>query len=301
MGMYNQALFIYNGAAGQTETDRALAAVLPVISAGTKELKVVQTEEAGETKRICHELGERYDLVIILGGDGTVHEAINGLASLKKRPILAILPGGTCNDFSRMLNIPQNLKKAAETIMDGQSIPVDIGQVNDHYFLNFWGIGLIAHTSNNIDENHKRLMGKMSYFISALRTVKEAETFRFKMKTDHGEYQDEAVMVLVLNGKYIGSNQIPLASIKMNDGLFDVLVVKESSFGAFLDLFSLVPPDESPIDTEARLLHLQTASLSIETDEVLAADTDGEIYMETPATMKILKHHLNMITGEIIE
>lgn len=298
MSMFNKVLFIYNGSAGQTETDRALAAVLPVISTETKELKVVQTEEAGETKKICLELGEEYDLVIILGGDGTVHEAVNGLAALDKRPVLAILPGGTCNDFSRMLNIPQNLKKAAETIMSGQQVPVDVGKVNDdHYFLNFWGIGLITHTSSNIDENQKRLMGKMSYFISALRTVKEAETFRYKMKTDQGEYEDEAVMIMVLNGKFIGSNQIPLPSINMDDGLFDVLVVKESSFGAFLDLFSLNSPDVNLNDAETRLFHLQTKSLSIETEEVLEADTDGEIYLETPATMEILKHHIHMIKG----
>lgn len=298
MSMFNKVLFIYNGSAGQTETDRALAAVLPVISTETKELKVVQTEEADETKKICLELGEEYDLVIILGGDGTVHEAVNGLAALDKRPVLAILPGGTCNDFSRMLNIPQNLKKAAETIMSGQQVPVDVGKVNDdHYFLNFWGIGLITHTSSNIDENQKRLMGKMSYFISALRTVKEAETFRYKMKTDQGEYEDEAVMIMVLNGKFIGSNQIPLPSINMDDGLFDVLVVKESSFGAFLDLFSLNSPDINLNETETRLFHLQTKSLSIETEEVLEADTDGEIYLETPATMEILKHHIHMIKG----
>ncbi|WP_225983639.1 MULTISPECIES: diacylglycerol kinase family protein [Bacillaceae] len=298
MSMFNKVLFIYNGSAGQTETDRALAAVLPVISTETKELKVVQTEEAGETKKICLKLGEEYDLVIILGGDGTVHEAVNGLAALDKRPVLAILPGGTCNDFSRMLNIPQNLKKAAETIMSGQQVPVDVGKVNDdHYFLNFWGIGLITHTSSNIDENQKRLMGKMSYFISALRTVKEAETFHYKMKTDQGEYEDEAVMIMVLNGKFIGSNQIPLPSINMDDGLFDVLVVKESSFGAFLDLFSLNSPDINLNDAETRLFHLQTKSLSIETEEVLDADTDGEIYLETPATLEILKHHIHMIKG----
>ena len=300
MGMYNKALFIYNGAAGQTEMDRALASVLPVISTETKELKIVQTEEAGETKDICSKLGEQYDLVVILGGDGTVHEAINGLAGLRKRPVLAILPGGTCNDFSRMLKIPQNLKKAAEAIMNGLPVPVDVGKVNDHYFLNFWGIGLIAHTSNNIDENQKRLMGKMSYFISAFRTVKEAEAFRFKMTTDHGEYEDEAVMIVVLNGKYIGANQIPLPTIQMDDGLFDVLIVKESSFGAFLELFSLEPatPAKQNFDvSEARLMHLQTTSLSIETEDILAADTDGEIYMETPATMEVLKHHLQMITG----
>ena len=295
MDMYNKALFIYNGVAGQTETDQALAAVLPVISTGTKELKVVQTEEAGETKNICMELGNLYDLVIILGGDGTVHEAINGLAVLENRPVLAILPGGTCNDFSRMLNIPQNLKKAAEAIMNGRPTPVDVGKVNNNYFLNFWGIGLITHTSNNIDENQKRLMGKMSYFISALRTVKEAEAFRYKMLTDQGEYEDEAVMILVLNGKFIGSNQIPVPTIHIDDGLFDVLVVKESSFGAFLDLFSLDPDNPNLDYSEARLFHLQTETLSIETDGGMAVDTDGEIYLETPSEMKILKHHLQMI------
>ncbi len=83
MVMYNHALFIYNQTAGQADTEKALAAVLPEISIHVKELHVIQTERVGETTKLCREWGERIDLVIVLGGDGTVHEAINGLAELE--------------------------------------------------------------------------------------------------------------------------------------------------------------------------------------------------------------------------
>ena len=95
MDMYNRALFIYNQTAGQADTEKALAAVLPVISVHVKQLEVIQTEREGETTELCREWGEKADLIIILGGDGTVHEAINGVAELDKRPVLGILPGGT--------------------------------------------------------------------------------------------------------------------------------------------------------------------------------------------------------------
>lgn len=299
MSPYKKALLIYNNKAGQTEIEKSLAAVLPVLSAHIKELKVIQTEVAGETTELCREHGEEVELVIILGGDGTVNEAINGLARLQKRPALAILPGGTCNDFTRVLNIPQNLAEAAELIINGHTRPVDVGKVNNRYFLNFWGIGLVADTSDNINENEKKFMGKLSYFLSAIRTLKEAETFKFTMEVDGEIIEDEAVMILVMNGKYIGTTQIPFPVIKIDDGLLDVIVVKESTLAIFYDLLNVDKIiDEDQTDPDARLLHYQAKSVSVKTNLVKQADTDGEIDTETPASMGILKHHIHMIAGK---
>ena len=139
------------------------------------------TTEPREAENICRRHGEETDIVIILVCDGTVHECVNGLAPLENRPTVAILPGGTCNDFSRMLKMPQDIRAAAETIIQGETCTTDIGQAGDRYFSNFWGIGLISETSANIDESQKSLLGKVSYFIRAVRTVKEAESFSYKL------------------------------------------------------------------------------------------------------------------------
>lgn len=295
--MYNRALFIYNQTAGQANTEKALASVLPVISVQVKQLNVIQTEREGETTKLCREWGENTDLIIVLGGDGTVHEAINGIAELEKRPILGILPGGTCNDFSRMLGIPQNLTKAAKSLMEGQTQRLDIGKVNDHYFLNFWGVGLVAATSTNIDDNQKKVIGKLSYFLSALKTVQRTEPFHYTLQGDEHELEGEAVMILVMNGQYIGTNQIPFPNMKVDDGLFDVLIVKDSSFGSFIEVFNLeeLPPNER--EEQGNLQHFQTSSLSVKTAPVLEADTDGEIYSETPAELTVLHKHIEMIVG----
>ncbi len=297
MVMYNHALFIYNQTAGQADTEKALAAVLPEISIHVKELHVIQTERVGETTKLCREWGERIDLVIVLGGDGTVHEAINGLAELEKRPVLGILPGGTCNDFSRMLNIPQNLARAAKCLMQGKTQLLDVGKVNEHYFLNFWGVGLVAAASTNIDAGQKKVLGKLSYLLSALRTVQTAEPFHFTIQADEHQLEGEAVMILVMNGRYIGTNQIPFPNMKIDDGLLDVLIVKDSTFGSFLEVFNLeeLPPNNQ--EAEGNMQHFQTSSLSVQTTPVLEADMDGEIYSETPAQLTVLPKHIQMIVG----
>ena len=298
MVMYNHALFIYNQAAGQANTEKALAAVLPEISVHVKELQIIQTEREGETTEICREWGERTDLVIVLGGDGTVHEAINGLAELEIRPILGILPGGTCNDFSRMLRIPQNLARAAKSLMQGKTQLLDVGKVNDHYFLNFWGVGLVADTSTNIDAGQKKVLGKLSYFLSALKTMQAAEPFHFTLEADEHRLKGEAVMILVMNGQYIGTNQIPFPNMKIDDGLFDVLIVRGSTFGSLIEVFNLeeLPPNDA--EAVGNIQHFQTSSLSVQTNPVLEADTDGEIYSKTPSELIVLHRHIQMIVGD---
>ena len=114
MPRYNKGLFLFNGNAGKEEIEPQLNQTLPIIAQSVKELNVIQTESVAELKRVCKEYGPTVDLLVILGGDGTVHECINSLAELDQRPVIGILPGGTCNDFSRMLEIPQNLNSGGQ-------------------------------------------------------------------------------------------------------------------------------------------------------------------------------------------
>lgn len=161
-------------------------------------------EKQGDATKYCQEFASKVDLIIVFGGDGTVFECTNGLAPLETRPTLAIIPGGTCNDFSRTLGVPQNIAEAAKLITKEHVKPVDVAKANGQHFLNFWGIGLVSEVSNNIDAEEKAKLGKIGYYLSTIRTVKNAETFPVKITYDGQVYEDEAVLVMVGNGEYLG-------------------------------------------------------------------------------------------------
>jgi YegS/Rv2252/BmrU family lipid kinase len=296
MPKYDSALLLYNGNAGSEEIEEKLALTLPTLSQHIKEMTIIQTDSIEEAKETCVKFSPKIDLLIILGGDGTIHSCINAIAPLKERPVIGVLPAGTSNDFSRTLQIPQNLHKAAQAIINGDVIDVDIGKTGYQYFLNFWGIGLVAETSQNIDEEQKKNWGVLSYFISTIRTVNQAEAFQYEIITEENEYHGEAVLIIVLNGKFLGTRKLPIPSIHANDGLFDVLIIKNSTLSSFMELLSMnnVNTDEEQF---TELEHFQAKKLKISTSIEKNIDMDGEIAGTTPDEINILPRHLRMIQG----
>ncbi|WP_245835659.1 YegS/Rv2252/BmrU family lipid kinase [Virgibacillus ndiopensis] len=291
---YEKALFLFNGNAGNKDLKQKLAQTLPILTQSIKKLIIMQTETLEEVKNCCIEYASDVDIIIIMGGDGTVHECMNSIANLEIRPVIAILPAGTCNDFGRMLQMPQNLNQAAEAIINGEIIPVDLGKTDERYFLNFWGIGLVSDTSLNIDETQKKSLGVLSYFMSTIKTVNQTEPFSYKIKTVEETYEGEAVMILVLNGRYIGTKQLPIPSINPNDGLLDVLIVKNSSLASFKELLTLDRPNNR-LDPLTELNYFQVKELTIATTANKAIDMDGEINGTTPSEITILPSHIRMV------
>ena len=297
MTQYKTGAFLYNGSAGPDQLNEKLAAALPVLAQNVEKLSVVQTLSRDDLVHKVKQYGEEVEVLYILGGDGTVHDCVNAIADVEEQPVIGILPGGTCNDFTRMLGLPQNIGQAAQALVNGRETPVDLGQVGDKYFLNFWGIGLVTETSVNIDPNQKNRLGVLSYFISAFKSINESNTFTYKLTIDGVEYEEEGVMILVLNGRFIGTRQIPVPTLDVNDGNLDVLVIRNSNLKTFRELISLNQPWNDP-DSFQQLFHTQGKDIKIETNDEMDVDTDGEIYMKTPGHIKVLPSKLRMIISE---
>ncbi|ASN07106.1 diacylglycerol/lipid kinase family protein [Virgibacillus necropolis] len=297
---YETGLFLYNSNAGNDDLEQKLEQTLPSITKAIKKLTIIQTETINEVKRICADYADHVDIIVILGGDGTIHECINSIAPLEKKPIIGVLPGGTCNDFSRMLGTSQNLKQAAEGIARGEIVDIDLGKTGERYFLNFWGIGFVSEASLNVDPDQKRSFGVLSYYMSTLRTVNQAESFSYKIKTDVETYDGEAVLILVLNGRFMGTKELPITTADPSDGKMDVLIIKTSNLASFREFLSMNKPTTDP-DELSELIHFQAESLEIETDRAKEVDMDGEINGATPASITILPKYIRMVKGtEII-
>ncbi|MCP3029257.1 YegS/Rv2252/BmrU family lipid kinase [Halobacillus sp. A5] len=297
MPRYERGLFIYNGNSGNGQLEQNLSETIPVITKEIKELQVIQTETLEEFKETCCSYGPYVDVLFILGGDGTLHECINCLADKPDRPVIGILPGGTCNDFSRVLGTPPQMKQAAEAVINGEETKVDIGQSNDNYFINFWGIGLITETSTNIDEGQKDRFGVLSYFISAFKTMNQAESFHFVLDVDGEKIREEAVMVLVLNGRFIGTREVPLPEASPEDGRFDVLIIKNSNLTLFRELLSMNKPWSDP-DNFQELSYLQGNNIKVNVEKEQKVDMDGEIKGATPSHIQVLHGHFTFLTPD---
>ncbi len=293
MHAFNKAMLIYNEHAGDDDVEAKLAAVVPVLGRAVKELTISKPDNPEETRRLCETSGDM-ELIVIMGGDGTVHQCIDAISKLDVRPLLAILPGGTSNDFTRTLGIPQNLRDAAEALLAGEIRAIDVGREGDQHFINFWGIGLVADTSENVDDGQKKSFGPLSYMASTIRTMREAESFPYHIVSDGLDLQDEAIAIFVLNGSSLATTPIPIAAISPSDGKLDVLVVKNSNLAMLRELMSLRKSETDPVQLDM-LEYLQVSELQISAPSQRKVDMDGELYALQSGKIEVLAGHLKML------
>lgn len=173
--------------------------------------------------------------IVVVGGDGTVNEAVEGfLSSGKNKEIsLGIIPGGTGNDFARALGIPSDPQKALEILLAGKTLKVDVGRVllnekTEKYFVNALGLGLDAQAAKNA-QAMENIKADLAY---SLATVKELFVFpcsKFSLKMPHWQYADKkdkkSLGIIVANGRSEGKVFKVAPSALLNDGFFNVCIL----------------------------------------------------------------------------
>lgn len=285
MPRFERATFLYNGQAGRASSELALSEIIPTLSMACTQLTIIQTMSPQDFQQACIKASTD-DVLFLMGGDGTLHTAIQVLNKVNHLPVIGLLPGGTCNDFARTLNIPLSLSEAAISITNGQVVEHDIAKINNSWFMNFAGVGLIADASENINAELKSKYGKLSYYISAIQSFKESEPIPMAIEVDGREYKENAVMALVMNGNSIGTHRFPITDIDPKDGLLDVILIQSSTIIAIREWFSLNQPQVMPEHLQ-NIVHDSGKHIVIKTNEANKVDTDGEIYLDTPITVDI--------------
>ncbi|MCA1318672.1 YegS/Rv2252/BmrU family lipid kinase [Bacillus tianshenii] len=289
---------ILNPNAGKRKMVDSIDAIKEKLQEGFEEVEVMVTKEKGDGAKLVSDLEGKVDLIIGAGGDGTIYELINAICSLKDRPAFAIIPGGTCNDFSRTIGMKQNPLLAVEQILEKRMEQVDVGKCDKQYFLNFWGIGLISKVSDNMDTQNKQLLGKLSYYISAGQTIMESEPFQLKVKSDTTDYDGPAMMFLIGNGSYVGGFQSFFPESHVQDGVLDVLIVKQTSLTHLWTWMQSKIQQQFPAEADESLIYFQAREIEIEATPKQEIDCDGECNFSTPSKIKILPKHLKVLVGD---
>lgn len=269
-----QITLIVNPASGNRELHENLDEVISQFQSMAEKVTVFQTQKPGDGADFIFQEAHHSDMIVAVGGDGTVHECINAISSLDHRPPFAILPGGTCNDFSRTLSISQDYREAVQQILEQRIRYVDVGKHGDQYFLNFWGIGLITQVSDEIESDLKKDWGRLAYYFSALQNITEQESFYLEVKTEYHQFQGRATMMLVGNGAYLGGVDFYFPNSSVEDGCFDVLIIKDVSLDYLWSMLVSRLTGESPEGDD--FIYFQAKELHISTDPAMKVDCDGE-------------------------
>lgn len=226
---------------------------------------------------------EGYDVVVAMGGDGTMHEVLNGLMQVPadRRPKLGIVPVGSGNDFAHACGISSNPEEAIRLAITGSPRPMDIGVVRDgdgrqEYWANAIGIGfdtIVTLHSRKVPVFH----GFAVYLIAVLQTIFfDYQPFQLKMKIDDRDWERELVMLVLMNGKREGGGFHVTPDSKPDDGHLDYLAVDRVSR---LQMLRILP--EVMNGTQARMkdCHLDTFNkLELISKQPLYIHLDGEIF-----------------------
>lgn len=119
---------------------------------------------------------EDWNMIIVCGGDGTVNEVANGIATMDSDIVLGIFSTGTVNDFGNYLNLPNDIDEFYEVIKKGITKKIDLGLASDRYFINVAACGNIANVGHNTDKSLKAYFGRFAYIIQGVKEVPKTIT-----------------------------------------------------------------------------------------------------------------------------
>src|SRR6059058_1634877 len=262
--MSRQVQLILNGKAAGND---ALRAAITQQAALGHTIEVRVTSEKGDARRFVAETGE-VDLLIAAGGDGTLNEVVHGLMDLSEvaRPVLGVVPLGTANDFATGCGIPHDPEQALALCMEGTEVPVDVGKANEHWFLNAASIGFGAEITATTPPELKNLLGPAAYTVMGAILATNLRHYQGRLIFPDREITGSGPVAIVGNGRQAGGGIQVTPHARIDDGLLDVLVVRQISPTALLAAareLQQLPPDGQYIS------YWQTPWLEVHPEEAI--------------------------------
>ena len=255
------------------------------------------TEKALDATHFAEEAAkEKYEAVIVFGGDGTVNEVISGIAEKEYIPKLGIIPGGTGNLITKLVQIDQDIDKAIESLDFNLTNKIDIGKANDHYFGYIFSVGSLPEAIHNVEIEDKTKFGMFAYAINTVKSVIRDEVFNIKVETENGNYEGEASQVLVLLSNYFSDKKI---FDENKVGYANILILKDASIFSKLSLIpDLLKGDVVENDS---IEYIKAKTIKISSDIEIESDIDGDQSDDLPVEIKVLGNHIEIYSYPIEE
>ena len=248
------------------------------------------TQKAQDATNFATEASrEHYEAVLVFGGDGTVNEVISGIAERDYIPKLAIIPGGTGNLITKLLEINQDIDGAIDELDFSSTNKIDIGKSNGHYFGYIFSIGSLPEAIHNVGIEDKTKFGMLAYAINTMKSVVTDQAFNITVETDNGNYIGPASHVLVLLTNYFADKKI---FDEDKDGYANILILKDASI---LTKLSVIPDLlKGDVVVNDNIEYIKARHIKISSDSELETDVDGDKSDDLPVEIKVLGQHIQV-------
>lgn len=238
------------------------------------------------------------EAIIVAGGDGSVNQIVNSMMKNQIDLPLGVVPAGTANDFANHLGIPLNLSDSFETLSEMNVRKIDVGKVNNKYFVNVCCGGLFTNISQNIDIELKNTLGKLAYYIKGVQQLPKFSRIKFKIETEDQVIEDYFFLFLLLNGSSAGGFNKLGKNALLDDGYMDFIGIKECTFNYLPTLFRNILTGEHLEDKN--VVYFQSNKVNIECLEGIEgfeeSDIDGEKGPDFPLKITVLHQALKVLS-----
>lgn len=254
-----------------------------------EEVTVKKTEKQGDAEKFAQEAANHgHDAVFCMGGDGTVNETINGLAVAGKSVSFGFVPLGTVNDLARAIGIPLDPEQAISMLSEAALVVLDIGKVNDRYFVSNVAAGAIPEAVEGVSAEEKTKYGPLAYFIEGGKALAKQTMHRFRITVDGETFTQESPLILIALTNSIASFESFMPQAKVDDGKMRMVVFKEFNL---LDSLKLLPQlIRGEIKNSDAVIYksFKHATIAVEDGENLITNVDGDEGPAFPLEIEIL-------------
>lgn len=293
------ALFIYNPNSGQKTINDQLSWIIDYLSEKEYLTSVYATQAPRDASKIISKYGENFEEIIVAGGDGTLDEAIAAVSKAKIDPLISYIPTGSTNDFSKSLKIPTDIEKAVKLASRGSQKRIDIGQIDDKYFVYVAAFGSISDVSFNTDQDAKNIFGRSAYIIEGLKKalpLSNMTSYKMDVLVDDENINGDFIHFMVTNSVSVGGFEgITGDNVSLSDGVFELTMVRRPQ--SLADVNKIISGLTNREDNDM-LIFRQGSHFEVKTDQKVSWSLDGE-YGGTSTFAKIdaLKEKVRMRTG----
>lgn len=287
-------LFIINPIAGKGRAKKTIPVIKEIMENSRHSYQIKITEKVGDGQLFAEEArAEDFHTIVSVGGDGTLHEVVNGMIGGTQR--LGIVPAGTGNDFARSLKIPFDIKDAMEVLIQGEAMLIDLGRSGDKYFINFCSVGLDALIAEEANKIKRYFSSTYSYIIGVVKALGKFKSLRVELIIDDKKYDEEIMLVAICNGAYYGGGMNIAPQAEVSDGQFDICVVRKMPKLKLLFLFPTIFKGKHVKYDEIKIYRGE--NIQIFSKEDMHVNADGDIVNSRPVKFEMVHNKMELIVG----
>jgi diacylglycerol kinase (ATP) len=288
-----KALFIINPVAGGKSKHGVKDMIDKYLDKNVFEYAIDESKGVADAHEIAKRAVGIYDLVVAVGGDGTVNEIASALAG--SNTVFGILPFGSGNGLARFLDIPMRVENAIKTLNHWHVETIDGGKANGAWFFNMAGLGFDAHISEVF--SHQKSRGFSTYIKSSFREIINYRSHTYTIDIDGAGYEREAFMLSFANSSQYGNNAHVSPNASVQDGLIDVCIIKPFPLWRFPEMGIRMFTKTSEGSKFVEII--RGKNIKVKRDEPGPMHVDGEPRIDgTEVEINVMPGALKIITGE---